>query len=283
MTTITRLFIPILSVLIFIGCTAVDDYPMTADDCYDDEIYDETDQMCYLAMTPDDCFDDETFDETEQTCTLTCEIDGTCEADETMGVGEWLRDFTDRIAASFSFVGDDEPNVLITYTVNDNRINDPVEGEAYSDEETGILDDTANHEAMWEQFTRMIPQQNRWMLSKFGVFTDGEENTMAYVEPDPDAPEKWVLVVDPADAANKNEQTYTLIHEYGHLLTLNDNQVPFDEAAYFAEDDDAAETSANACSTFYTTEGCTEPQSYMNAFYAQFWAEIYMEWEAGRL
>ncbi len=240
--------------LMAMGCSAADEYTMLPEDCYDDEQYDEADQMCYL----------------------TCELDDTCEA---AGLGDWLRDFTEQLGA-FSFVGDDEPNVVILYTVDGNRIRDPVENEPLTDEEAAILDDTANHKVMWQQFANIIPQAQRMAIAKYGVFTDGEENTMAYVEPNPDDPTTWILVLDAADAVNQEEQTYTLIHEFGHVLTLNDNQVPFDENAYFAEDDTAVEEAESACPTFFAGEGCSRNQSYINAFYDRFWADIYGEWEA---
>ncbi len=46
------------------------------------------------------------------------------------------------------------------------------------------------------------------------------------------------LAVDPQDAADPTELTYTLIHEYAHLLTLNEDQVPPDMALALEPDNE---------------------------------------------
>jgi hypothetical protein len=70
-----------------------------------------------------------------------------------------------------------------------------------------------------------------------------------------------------------------LIHEFAHLLTLNSTQVPpsleifkhpTDRTTYFHE--------LAACFTYFTGEGCSNPGSYMDDFYNQFWLDIYDEW-----
>ena len=75
------------------------------------------------------------------------------------------------------------------------------------------------------------------------------------------------------------ELTFTLIHEYGHLLTLNDEQVKIDAYLFHNPDDDDAYFEAeDACETYFPGEGCALRSSYLYQFYTQFWDDMYDEW-----
>jgi hypothetical protein len=85
--------------------------------------------------------------------------------------------------------------------------------------------------------------------------------------------------VDIADISDYKYLTFTLVHEFAHLLTLGPDQVmpsipifnnPEDDAIYFDE--------VSACPTYFPGEGCSNQDSYINAFYNQFWTGIYDEW-----
>lgn len=230
----------------------------------------------YETLTAADCYDDEVYDEVDQWCYLACEVDGTCA--EGGGLGSWLSGLQDSLFGEGFGMSEDEVAVLISYDVDGNKIVNPVENEASNAEEEEIIGDSAEHSLRWREFANLIPLENRWMISTYGVFTDGEENTMAYVEPDPDEPKSWLLAVDYVDAKNPAEQTYTLIHEYGHLLTLNDRQVPFDAEAYYAQDDASYEQAVSQCATHFAGEGCSRQTSYINEFFNRFWADIHDEW-----
>jgi hypothetical protein len=70
--------------------------------------------------------------------------------------------------------------------------------------------------------------------------------------------------VNIADIQYPDELTETLIHEYGHRLTLNASQQmpvsgrPCEQAELY---------------------GCLRPEAYLNLFYEAFWGDIYAEWE----
>lgn len=223
-------------------------------------------------MTADDCYDDETFVAEEQFCYLTCELEGTCAEDP--GFLGFFGDFLVGLG-DIVFGPPDDVNLLVTYDLENDRPVNPNEGEPLSDQEDEILADAEMHQEMWDQFANLIPAENRTEITRYGIFTDGVDNTMAYVEPNLDDPLKWTIVMDAVDAENKNEQQYTLIHEFGHVLTLNNSEVPYDEEANL--DDLAYEEAAEACPRFFTGEGCANPNSYINAFFNAFWADIYEE------
>jgi len=58
----------------------------------------------------------------------------------------------------------------------------------------------------------------------------------------------------------ETERIMTDIHEFGHLLSLNSDQVD-----PYAEEDE--------CSTLFLDEGCANESSYIYAFYQEFWGD----------
>jgi hypothetical protein len=87
--------------------------------------------------------------------------------------------------------------------------------------------------------------------------------------------------VDIADSNEKTILTFTLIHELGHLLTLNSNQVKVNLPVYRNPDDkDIYQREADACPQYFTGEGCSNPGSYINLFFDRFWIDFYKEWQA---
>lgn len=230
----------------------------------------------FAADSAADCFEDEVYDAEAGVCYLACEDDKSC------GPSDFVAFFSDlfaNIGSGLSFY-DGEAEPLILYTVAAEQLSDAELFAALSDEEVAIQEDAALHADVWQTFATLIPADGRSQITEFGVFTDGVDETMAYVEPVPERPTEWRIVVDTADMSNRRDFLYTLIHEFGHVLTLNDAQVPFDETAYFSDDPTVEEDAMLACQTFFTGEGCSRSNAYINAFYDRFWADIYEENQA---
>lgn len=266
---------------------------MSPEDCYDDEEYDEQDQMCYLiedgstaddsyagydeydVMSPEDCYDDEEYDEQDQMCYL-IEDDSSLDEDYYTLAGDL---FDTYVSGEDTFQEGDATadQIIIRYGVQGNQLTSPELGAV-----TGNLrqyqNDTEMHQRIWVYFANLIPADQRQYITGFGLYTDGEGEVLAYVEPNIDNPQEWSMYVDVIDAANADELTYTLVHEFAHILTLNDRQVPFDSETYFQEDEDVIAEAEQACPTYFTGEGCSRSNSYINAFFEQFWADIYDEW-----
>ncbi len=130
--------------------------------------------------------------------------------------------------------------------------------------------DIAKHQAMFEYYTRIIPVENRQKITEFVVF-HGQGELFGYVEPiDHNDLSKWRmgLAIDQAsdidDIDFGNEFAYTVVHEFGHVLTLNNEQI-------------AVGGNENSCPNFHTGEGCSNANSYINALYELGWADIYDE------
>lgn len=172
----------------------------------------------------------------------------------------------------------DEEYILVTYDVNGDEISSPSYENVSSDLES-YQDDTATQEMVWEYYTAMIPADARELLTSYQVVTDGQGGSLAAVEQSQDDPTLWILNIDIADTQDLRDLTYTLIHEYGHLLTLNQDQVNISEDVFYNPDDDEIYDAAEeSCPTYFPGEGCAKRNSYINLFYEEFWTDIYDEW-----
>ena len=172
----------------------------------------------------------------------------------------------------------DDEYILVKYVINGNEITAP-EYESVDANLKAYQDDIATQERIWAFYAAMIPSEARSFLTHYIVITDGLGGGLAAVEQTPDNPATWMLNVDIADTENLEELTFTLIHEYGHLLTLNANQVDVDEYIFNNPDDEDAYYDAEEdCPTYFTGEGCAKSSSYFYLFFDTFWRDIYDEW-----
>ncbi len=133
--------------------------------------------------------------------------------------------------------------------------------------------------AAWNLFTAMIPADQRRMLAQFEIITDGPGGVLSAVEQTPDDPNRWILETDIADMPDTKNLAFTLLHEFGHLLTLNSSQVPPDLRVFNNPNSvRVRERAISACTTYFPGEGCSLPTSYVNNFFNQFWNSLYSEW-----
>ena len=191
---------------------------------------------------------------------------------------------TDSTSSDGNFFGnestkDEEVAYLVHYSVVDDELKMPLL-EDVADNLEKDQEDRDTHKEIWNLFTRLIPPEQREIVSGFGIFTDGKYNYLAAVDQADKNPYKWELLVDFADSTKKTVLTFTLLHEFGHLLTLNRDQVevsvpiydhPYDKGIYEQERD--------ACEQYFPGEGCSNPDSYINQFFERFWTDLYIEWQ----
>jgi hypothetical protein len=173
----------------------------------------------------------------------------------------------------------DEETFIVTYEVNGDQIGNPYY-ESVLPELQDEQNDTAAHQNIWNYFVALIPQSQRQIVAAYSIMTDGQRNLLAAVTQTGYDPNLWMLEVDIADAAHKANLRYTLVHEFGHLLTLSPAQVPPSLAIYNNPDDnDIYVQEVVACPNYFPGEGCSQPGSYINAFFNQFWPAIHEEWQ----
>lgn len=131
--------------------------------------------------------------------------------------------------------------------------------------------------AYWAQTLKVIPNELLIKyIASFKLFTDGIDEDLGGVSPLNKWNTKWELDIDTIDfdlqakdSAQIINYTHTLIHEFGHLLTLNPEQITFtrdkrqkDEIGYL------------------TAEGYAKPSSYLGQFIQQFWKKpLLTEWD----
>ena len=168
---------------------------------------------------------------------------------------------------------------LVIYQVSGEKIT-WLSDEPAPNELTKFQEQKDVHQKIWDYYANLIPRDQRTMLGEFAIVTDGKDKLLAAVRQTEKSPYNWVLVVDIADITNSRELTYTLIHEFAHLLTLNSRQVTPSKAVFDNPGNQQIYTHESLrCEQYFSNEGCSQPDSYLNSFYAEFWADIYDEWE----
>jgi hypothetical protein len=168
---------------------------------------------------------------------------------------------------------------LVTYRVNGDQLGAPQFSPNIPSNLLKLQQDTDPQQLVWNYFAAIIPANYRREIVAYIVSTDGQHNMLASVEQSSNQPISWALNVDVADAADPRDLTFTLLHEFGHLLTLNDSQVTPDPT-FLANPDDLQiyQQEAAACPQFFASGGCSRPDSYINQFFDQFWPKLYKEW-----
>lgn len=171
--------------------------------------------------------------------------------------------------------------VLVTYQVNGNRLGPPKYSGQVPGDLAALQHDTASQRMLWDFFAAIIPLTDRSELMYYVVSTDGKGGMLASVEQFSGRSKAWALVVDPADASKPRDLTFTLLHEFGHLLTLNSTQVTPDQAVLQHPNDlQIYAREAAACPRYFASGGCSLPDSYINQFFDLFWTKIYAEWSS---
>lgn len=141
------------------------------------------------------------------------------------------------------------------------------------------LDSRAVHESIWNYFASLIPAEERRFVTEFAILSDGSSKILAGVSPTYQDPSNWTLKVDVADAGDPYGLTYTLLHEFGHFLTLKPDQVAPDSNVFYNPEDEAIYQQALAtCPRYFTGEGCSNSGSYINEFFNRYWGGFYEEW-----
>lgn len=115
----------------------------------------------------------------------------------------------------------------------------------------------ADYRALWEEMKTILPRDAWEDFTRFIVFTDGPDETLAYVQQADDEGAKWEIAVDPADAGDGQTFTETVIHEYSHYLTLNAGQAEY--------------TTQQTASTYNEAGMVCREGSYLDDFYQKFW------------
>lgn len=130
----------------------------------------------------------------------------------------------------------------------------PVDGDRL--DTSGVSPELAEQATkIWNRFITLIPADQRQMVSGFELMPADYDG--AHVYPSDEDPTKWVLGMG-ADLGE--DLDYILIHEFGHLLTLQAKEVP-------------PSPDGESCATYYTGEGCALTGSTVASFVQKFWPQ----------
>ena len=142
-----------------------------------------------------------------------------------------------------------ENNMLVVETIPDNVPADYV----------GLSKDMTYHIELWEYLSTITPDELTKQFQHFVIFTDGRNNTLSSIS---GLLTKDVgLWLDIVDVNRSTKMTANHIHELGHLITLNQDQVE-------NNDDDRCDNG----------KYCFRPDSYYIHFVNEFWDDVDASW-----
>jgi hypothetical protein len=186
--------------------------------------------------------------------------------DEAYGNGEDSSEDSGRALVKSKFTrasGDDSSVTLVTYSVNGNKISSPEYGTKVPSQYKKYVKDTELHSRIWKIVTDIIPLDQRKDIDTFTLFTDGQDETTGSVGAGA-TDDTWSIELDVLDSENIATLSTTLVHEFGHLITLGSSQIE-----YYAD----------TCDFYMASDGCSGEDSYVNRFYSQFWTDREDEWK----
>lgn len=120
----------------------------------------------------------------------------------------------------------------------------------------------AEDRATWNAVVALLPNETlKAEVTEYHVFTDGEDEMLAYVSQLEYDWDKWLIAVDSVDTADKESKSFvtTVTHEFAHILALENGQVtPGVERGDCAQD-------------YWVDEGCPITTAHLSAYFEQFW------------
>lgn len=135
-----------------------------------------------------------------------------------------------------------------------------------SGEDLNFQKDIEKHKKIWELVRKIVPLNQLKKMSEFMIYNGEVSGSAGYVfEKNPNLT-KWQMGIAINYAFdggfNKGgELAYTIIHEFGHILTLNDTQVN-------------SSINKGSCANYFTGEGCAKSNSYINEMFQKYWKDI---------
>jgi hypothetical protein len=166
----------------------------------------------------------------------------------------------------------DKRYILDVYQVDGDQISEP-QNKSIPEYLLSLQNDIESQKLIWDYFVFIIPPEQRIPLTEYRIFSDGSGNKTGYTEiqwswTKNSESENWALEVDLADYQDLKSVNDVLVHEFGHMLTLNIHQADI-------------RTEPVACQFYADGNQCSSENSYLNRFFDQFWkGSLYDEWKA---
>ncbi len=209
------------------------------------------------AENADECSSFESYDSKTKVCYFECGSDAECKQIQ-KSIDDEIESWTDEKYA------DDKFKEPVNYKIEDNIIAEYSVNKAENlTLKTGK--DTEENKQIWKHVSGISPGAfTDKYIETFQVFNDTKTDTLAFVD-DEDQNGKWRVAVNLAGykSFTLRERNLTIVHELGHVITLNQDQV-------------SANVDEESCKNYFIDEGCAITNSYLNNFVSKFWtlAEI---------
>ena len=111
---------------------------------------------------------------------------------------------------------------------------------------------------LWTLFGKVTSREVvKQRVESFEVFNDANNGTAAAVWASQTAG-KWHVSINAAFMDERKDLIHTMVHEYGHIATLNDSQV---------------EQVSGSCPRLILPEGCSREGSIVGSFQTKFWTK----------
>jgi len=137
----------------------------------------------------------------------------------------------------------------------------------------GFQDDTVLHRKIWDYIVEIVPESVLSLVTSFTIYTDGQDigtSMSAHYNP----PYHY-LNVDLFDLGGTPAMTHSLLHEAGHLVTINASQIKYmyDWPFNTSVDWESFQLGQKECGYFFGSVRCAVPDSYLDLFHERFWTE----------
>lgn len=173
--------------------------------------------------------------------------------------------WADPIYSKYITLTADEDGCLVTVSGYSVGITNVLSSYPVTDGQADITD--PEDRAVWEYLCSILPLEARQKLSQFNLFTDGTSNVLAYTSPvqteEGTDNTRFCLSIDYYDVYDEtgaqrdwSKLTYTILHEYGHVLLEDETQVDL-----------------TVGSSTHDPAGFVEG-SFRRGFYERFWKEL---------
>ena len=135
-----------------------------------------------------------------------------------------------------------------------------------SGQDIAYQNDVARHQELWGFTKDVVPESHRNYMNEFMIYNGEVTGSAGYVYETKTDLSTWQMGLAINFADDQNELLYTIIHEFGHILTLNNTQLD-------------ASISRNACQNYFPGEGCAKVVSFINKLYNLGWDDIWGEYQ----
>ena len=148
--------------------------------------------------------------------------------------------WADPVYSKYITLSSDEEGCLVSVDNYSLGITNVLASYPVSGGQAGISD--PEDRAVWDFLCSILPLEARQKIAEFNLFTDGASNILAYTSPvkegDVTDNTRFSISIDYYDVYDENGEkrdwsklTYTILHEYGHVLLEDETQIDLSRGA----------------------------------------------------